>query len=111
MTPSQRARLPSAVVGLYVTLATAAFVWLYFIQRIRELGLYLGLSAIGFPSSFLLGMVDSGYTVPWSIEGYHPAIIFLICMTSNAIPLWLVLRLLLAPRPRRARPSLKGSGA
>ena len=106
MRPAARAQLPRLLVAVYAGVATAAFVWVYFIAGIREMGLYLSVMAIGFPSSLLL--VDSELvTLPWSIGGAHPILIHLVCTAANATLLWLVVRLLV-PRASRRSPALNG---
>lgn len=85
-----------AAIG-YAGVAILAFVWLYVVTGVREMGLHLAMMALNLPSSVVLvPTVESLSLASGLTLGAAPHVILteLLCVTVNSLVVWAVTRAL-----------------
>jgi len=82
---------------------------MYFIAGVREMGLYVGLMAVAFPSSAVVvpASEKAADALGWPLGGpAHVIATQIVCTVANAFLFWLAVRVLEAGKP----PADQGSG-
>jgi len=106
---TRRSNAATVVASVYLAIATLLFIWMYFIAGVREMGLYVGLMAVAFPSSAVVvpASEKAADALGWPLGGpAHVIATQIVCTVANAFLFWLAVRVLEAGKP----PADQGSG-